>query len=72
MMFEDVRLEGVDVVAKKYTDLILHSVTIGSYKLSATYIIAQLSVDSILDNNRKTLIVCDKYHLVDDVTILLS
>ena len=52
--------------------IILHSVTIVSYKLSAICIIAQLSTDSILHNNQKTLIVCGKYHVVHDVTILLS
>ena len=41
-------------------------------RLSAAYIIAKLSVDSILDNNQKTPIICGKYHMVHDVTILLS
>ena len=48
------------------------TVHIVSYKLSAEYIIAKLSVDSILDNNQKTPIVCAKCHVVHDVTILLS
>ena len=43
-----------------------------SYKLPVAYIITKLSADSILDNNWKTPIVCSKYHVVHDVTILLS
>ena len=50
----------------------MHKQCIISYKLSAAYIIAKLSVNSILDTNWKTPIVCSKCHVVHDVTILLS
>ena len=43
-----------------------------SYKLPVAYIITKLSAYSVLDNYRKTLIVCGKCHIVDDMTILLS
>ena len=39
-----------------------------SYELSVAYIIAKLSVDSILDNNQKTPIVCSKCHVVHGFT----
>ena len=53
-----------------YARIMLHAII--SYQLSAAYIIAKLSVDSILDDDRKTPTVCGKFHLVHDVTILLS
>ena len=43
-----------------------------SYKVLAEYIITKLSADSILDDNRKILIVCGKCHVVHDVAVLLS
>ena len=49
-----------------------YKAVIVSYKLLVAYIIVKLSVDSIPDNNQKTLIVCSKCHVVHDVTILLS
>ena len=53
-----------------YARIMLHAII--SYQLSAAYITAKLSVDSILDDDRKTPTVCGKFHLVHDVTILLS
>ena len=43
-----------------------------SYKLSAAYIIAKLSEDSILDNNRKNSNYLRQMSRGDDVTIPLS
>ena len=43
-----------------------------SYKLLAACIITIILVDSILDNNRKTPIVCGKCHMVHDMANLLS
>ena len=57
-----------DRISLKYT----FSTYSASYKLLVACIIAELSADSILDNNQKTLIVCGKCHVVHDMTNLLS
>ena len=47
-------------------------VNIVSYKLSAAYFITKLSAEAIIDNDWKISIACGKFHVLHDVTILLS
>ena len=50
----------------EHVGFLLRQSHIVSENLSVAYIIAKLSVDSILDNNQKALIVCSKYQVVHD------